>query len=324
MDTRTTSTRRSGAVLALTALTLLAGLAAAGPAAAVVDPALPDARVTHGPSCDPGGIVVEVVAGAAPHAVVLATTRTPDGEDLADVRPGETVVLRTAEVAWGETVDGWLEYRALDGSGDVAVDDLEGYTFTRPSAEDCAAITAPAAPATVPGTAPEPEPTTAAGPADAPVAQRTTAEQPRAVEPGPAGREVDPGGPAPATDDAPPATDDAAPVPAVEVAAVAVPAAVGRESSGIAVVAAAVALGAAAAGLGSALGLPGLRLTPRRGTMCPCPAPRTRSRGPFRRTPPSCPGPRPARPRRGCASCRCMTGSPAASTPSCTASTTSR
>lgn len=130
MSTRTPSTtaaaptgrRRVLPVLGLTVLALLSGLAVAGPAAAVDDAARPDARVTHGPSCRPGGVVVEVVAGTGAYEVTLATTRAPDGEDSARVEPGGTVVLRTGGVDWGETVDGRLEYRALDGSGDTSVD----------------------------------------------------------------------------------------------------------------------------------------------------------------------------------------------------------
>lgn len=147
--------RRSGyLVSAVTAALVLGGIALASPAAAVDDPSRPDARVTHGPSCHPGGVVVEVTAGTVDYAVTFATTRTPAGEDSADVPAGETVVLRTGDVAWGETIDGRLEYRALDGSGETFVDELEGYTFTRPAEEDCAAITAPAAAATVPNVEP--------------------------------------------------------------------------------------------------------------------------------------------------------------------------
>jgi hypothetical protein len=152
--------RRLLPVLGLTASAVLGGFAAAGPAAAIDDSARPDARVTHGPSCRPGGVVVEVVAGTGAYAVTLATTRAPDGEDSARIEPGGTVVLRTGGVAWGETVDGWLEYRAVDGSGETWVDELDGYAFTRPAEEDCAAITAPAVPATAPGTAPLPPGTT--------------------------------------------------------------------------------------------------------------------------------------------------------------------
>jgi hypothetical protein len=124
----------------LALLMLGAGIATAVPAAAVEDPTRPDARVTHGPSCEPGGVVVEVTAGTAPYAVRLATTRVPGGEDAAELAPGESVVLRTAGVDWGETIDSRLEYTALDGSGTTYVDELDVYTFTRPTEADCAAI----------------------------------------------------------------------------------------------------------------------------------------------------------------------------------------
>jgi hypothetical protein len=116
--------------------------------------------------------VVEVVAGTAPYVVRLATTRLPTGEDEAQLAPGETVVLRTGDVAWGETIDGRLEFAAGDGSGAVFVDELVEYSFTRPTAEDCAAVsqpvaTQPAPPPVVPAEAPvvvpadgmEPQPT---------------------------------------------------------------------------------------------------------------------------------------------------------------------
>jgi hypothetical protein len=134
-------------------LFLGAALATAAPAAAIDDPTRPGARVTHGPSCRPGGLVVEVVAGTVPYSVRLATTRTPAGEDEAVLQPGETVVLRSDDVAHGETIDGRLEYAARDGSGVAYTDELEEYSFTRPAREDCDAITAPATP--------EPEPPTA-------------------------------------------------------------------------------------------------------------------------------------------------------------------
>jgi hypothetical protein len=133
-----------------------AAVATAAPAAAIDDPTRPGARVTHGPSCRPGGLVVEVVAGTAPYAVRLATTRTPTGEDEAVLQPGETVILRSDDVAHGETIDGRLEYTARDGSGTSFVDELEEYSFTRPTSEDCAALAAP--------TSPEPAPPTTASP----------------------------------------------------------------------------------------------------------------------------------------------------------------
>ncbi|HZB20473.1 MAG TPA: hypothetical protein VE463_11620 [Blastococcus sp.] len=133
-------------------LFLGAALAAAAPAAAIDDPTRPDARVTHGPSCNPGGLVVEVVAGTLPYTVRLATTRTPAGEDEARLEPGQTVVLRTGDVAWGETIDGRLEYAAADGSGTAYTDELEEYSFTRPTREDCAAVAQPTNPDPVPPT----------------------------------------------------------------------------------------------------------------------------------------------------------------------------
>lgn len=124
------------------------------PASAVEDPTRPDGRVTHGPSCKPSGLVVEVVAGTSAYFVRLATTRRPAGEAEATLAPGVTVTLRTDDVAWGETIDGRLEYEARDGSGVTFVDELDTYSFTRPAQEDCEAIAAPpeagAAPAAPP------------------------------------------------------------------------------------------------------------------------------------------------------------------------------
>lgn len=174
-------------------LFLGAALASATPAAAIDDPTRPDARVTHGPSCKPGGLVVQVVAGTVPYAVRLATTRTPAGEDEAQLQPGETVVLRTGDVAWGETIDGRLEYTAGDGSGTTFVDELEEYSFTRPTREDCAAVAQPTNPDPAPPTTASPSgsaagtpggspgtgaaPTTGtASPAPAPTAGPTTSE----------------------------------------------------------------------------------------------------------------------------------------------------
>jgi hypothetical protein len=143
------STRRTASAGLLTGVLVVlfgAALATAGPAAAVDDPTRPDARVTHGPSCRPGGLVVEVVAGTSPYSVRLATTRTPSGEDEASLQPGETVVLRTGDVAYGETIDGRLEFAAQDGTGVTFVDELEEYTFTRPTREDCDSIAEPTSP----------------------------------------------------------------------------------------------------------------------------------------------------------------------------------
>jgi hypothetical protein len=146
------ASRPASAVGVLVVALLCAGTALAGPAAAVDDESLPDARVTHGPSCRPGGIVVEVTAGTVGYAVTLATARRPTGEDAAELAPGAAAVLRTGPVTWDETIDPFLRYTALDGSGTGYVDELPGFDFTRPAAEDCAAI----APATVAAAVPAP------------------------------------------------------------------------------------------------------------------------------------------------------------------------
>jgi hypothetical protein len=176
------------------ALLLLGSVATAAPAAAVDDPTRPDARVTHGPSCRPGGLVVEVVAGTVPYSVRLLTTRTPTPEDEADLAPGETVVLRTDEVAWGETIDGRLEYVAADGSGVAYTDELEEYSFTRPTREDCEAVAAPTepSPSAPPSPSPDPAPTSggsAGGQAPTGTAAPTPSATPRPTgteAPGPA------------------------------------------------------------------------------------------------------------------------------------------
>jgi hypothetical protein len=95
-------------------------------------------------------VAVQVTGGAVPYDVVLATTRQPGGEDRARVDPGQTVRLVTGDVAWGERIDSRVLLTALDGSGATSVDELEGYEFTRPAEEDCAAIAPPTAEATVP------------------------------------------------------------------------------------------------------------------------------------------------------------------------------
>ena len=133
----------AGLITGIVLLLFGTAVATAVPAAAVDDPTRPDAQVTHGPSCRPGGLVVEVAAGTAPYFVRLATTRQPAGEDEVTLAPGSTVTLRTGDVDWGETIDGRLEYAARDGSGVTFVDELDTYSFTRPTREDCEAVVGP-------------------------------------------------------------------------------------------------------------------------------------------------------------------------------------
>jgi hypothetical protein len=179
----------AGLLTGFVVLLLGAAVATAAPAAAIDDPTRPDARVTHGPSCRPGGLVVEVVAGTAPYAVRLATTRTPTGEDEAVLQPGETVILRSGDVAHGETIDGRLEYAAVNGSGIAYTDELDEYSFTRPTQEDCDAVAAPVVPEPAPETSPSPTPAPSGTPSGAGSGQApapgtgftapTTTEEPR-------------------------------------------------------------------------------------------------------------------------------------------------
>ena len=168
--TRTTSgrpartARSAGAVTGLLLVLMAAALATASPAAAVDDPTRPDAEVTRGPSCRPGGIVVEISAGSAPYTVRLSTTRQPAGEDEVTLAAGAQATLQTGDVAPGERIDPRLEFASLDGSGVSFVDELEDYTLTRPTTEDCQAALSPApAPAepsaTVEATSPAPSQT---------------------------------------------------------------------------------------------------------------------------------------------------------------------
>jgi hypothetical protein len=86
--------------------------------------------------------------------VRLSTTRRPGGEDEATLDPGTTATLRSDDVDWGETIDGRLEYTARDGSGITYVDELDNYSFTRPTQADCEAVAAPTDP--TPSATPEP------------------------------------------------------------------------------------------------------------------------------------------------------------------------
>jgi hypothetical protein len=136
---------RIAALAGALATVVAGGVVLAGPAAAAQDPAAPQVTVLRGPSCDPGGMQFEIVAGDVGYAVRLATTRHPDGEDETRLEPGQRAVLTTDDIGWGETVDPRLEYAALDGSGRTFVDELDDWTMTRPSRADCAAIAAPPA-----------------------------------------------------------------------------------------------------------------------------------------------------------------------------------
>lgn len=165
-------------------LVLVAGtvLATAGPAAAAEDASRPVVQIVRGPSCSPGGIVIDVVARTAAYSVRLATTRTPAGEDSGTVQPGATLRLYSADVAYGETVDSRLEYTALDASGTSYVDELDDWTMTRPSKADCDAVAAPSS-ADSSSTGAAPSSAAASSSAAAPLAAGSTGAGPSAVAP---------------------------------------------------------------------------------------------------------------------------------------------
>jgi hypothetical protein len=130
--------------------------------------------------------VVEVTAGSAPYAVRLVTTRRPGGEDEATLAAGATATLRSDDVGWGETIDGRLEYTARDGSGTTFVDELDNYSFTRPTAEDCAAVAAPTDPEPSPSASPAPAAETPGGLAQSAGASGTDGPPQDSVDSGPA------------------------------------------------------------------------------------------------------------------------------------------
>ncbi|WP_299955056.1 hypothetical protein [uncultured Modestobacter sp.] len=178
----TSSSARTGLPAALVVALAAGGLLAAGivlaaPAAAIEDPRRPTATVTHGPSCGPGVVRTLVTNGSEPHRVALVFDGVTE-QDAALVGPGEQVELVSTDVEWGVTVDVSVAVTDEDGAPEQP---LELSTYTRPSAEDCAAVTAaptpsPTAPApsgttepstSPPSTAPAPvgEPTSTPGPA---------------------------------------------------------------------------------------------------------------------------------------------------------------
>lgn len=132
----------SALVVLVAACALLGGaVALAGPAAAIEDPRRPTAVVTHGPSCGPGVVRVEVTNGTEAHHVALVLD---GGQALAaaDLGPAGQAELTSSDVDWGQTVDVTVTVTDLDGTTEAP---LELGTYTRPSAEDCAAITTPTA-----------------------------------------------------------------------------------------------------------------------------------------------------------------------------------
>jgi hypothetical protein len=120
---------------------LAAGVAWAVPAAALEDPRRPTVRVTDGPGCDAAVVRAVVTNGQEAHRVALVL----GGVELqasAELAPGQQVELVSRDIGSGETVDVSVTVADLDGT---AEDPLEQGTYTRPSVEDCASASTPAA-----------------------------------------------------------------------------------------------------------------------------------------------------------------------------------
>ena len=146
------------------AAAVTAGVAFAGPAAAIEDPRRPAVEVTHGPSCGPAVVRVQVTNGNTAGHVALVLDGTAVQQE-ADLGPGEQVELGSADVDWGVTVDVSVTAVGTDGA---ALEPVQLGTYTRPAKEDCDAVAAPTtdvvpSPESVPpappvGDTPEPAP----------------------------------------------------------------------------------------------------------------------------------------------------------------------
>jgi hypothetical protein len=139
----TTSSARSAippvlVVLAAACVLLTGAVVLAGPAAAIEDLRRPTAEMTHGPSCGPGVVRIAVTNGNQPRRVALVFDGTSE-QASALLAPGEPTELVSEDIAWGRTVDVSVVVADADGT---AADPIEFGTYTRPSAEDCAAISA--------------------------------------------------------------------------------------------------------------------------------------------------------------------------------------
>ena len=159
------------AVLALAA----GGVALAAPAAAMEDPRRPTATVTHGPSCGPAVVRTLVTNGTQPHRVALVFDGGAE-QDAAVLAAGGQVELVSSGIDWGVTVDVSVAVTAGDGTAEAP---LELETYTRPSAEDCAAVAAPPS-----GSAP---PVTRAAPPVATVSDTAPPTTDEPAAPGPSG-----------------------------------------------------------------------------------------------------------------------------------------
>ncbi|WP_369132407.1 hypothetical protein [Modestobacter sp. I12A-02662] len=221
MPTTTPSARAAsslGTVLAGVCALLAAGVALAGPAAAIEDPRRPTVAVTHGPSCGPGVLRAVVTNGEEGHRVALWFDGT---EELAaaELGPGEQVELVSRDVDWGETVDVSVTVADLDGTPE---EPLEQGTYTRPSVEDCAATAVSAAGTGIDGaglpaaSVPEPADTRVPAPSGTPDPPAQSAGTPPVPStPDPTAPDTDPSGTSASAGDASPTPAGQASVAAV-------------------------------------------------------------------------------------------------------------
>ncbi|MCZ2825535.1 MULTISPECIES: hypothetical protein [unclassified Modestobacter] len=191
--------------LALGAL-LVAGVAAAGPAAALEDPRRPTATVTHGPSCGPAVVRVQVTNGTEPHRVALVFDGV-EQQDVADLDPGQQAELVSEDVDWGVTVE--VSVTVADPDGTVE-QPLHFQTYTRPSEEDCEAVMPPPTPVT-----PTPDPSTPAPVPPTPTATPVPSTPPPSSSPPspPEPSPPEPSSPAPSSPTPPPVASSPTPSP---------------------------------------------------------------------------------------------------------------
>ncbi|MCZ2817397.1 hypothetical protein [Modestobacter sp. VKM Ac-2984] len=201
--------------LALGAI-LVAGVAAAGPAAALEDPRRPTASVTHGPSCGPAVVRVQVTNGTEPHRVALVFDGV-EQQDVADLDPGEQVELTSEDVDWGVTVE--VSVTVADPDGTVE-QPLHFQTYTRPSEEDCAAVMPPPTPVTPTPTSDPSTPTATPGPSTPPPSSpppstpEPSTPEPSTPEPStPEPSTAEPSTPAPSSTTPPPVPASPTPAP---------------------------------------------------------------------------------------------------------------
>jgi hypothetical protein len=138
-------------------------------ASAVVDPARPTARLLHGPNCSDGFVRVEVTNGSAEHTVTLTYDGVGTGAP-ATLAVGERTVLEGAELDWGTRAEVGVAVTGVDGPEEP----LDLGDWTRPTEEDCAAVTGPTG-TTSPPTAPTSTggTTTSSGPSGPPTPRPT-------------------------------------------------------------------------------------------------------------------------------------------------------